>query len=96
MRPSEAIMRHRSALLEITGRHGLANVRVFGSAARGQDCEGSDIDLLVDVGTNTTLLALVRAKREAEELTGINVDIHTLGSIHQRYHANVLQDARPL
>jgi predicted nucleotidyltransferase len=41
-------------------------------------------------------LTLVRAKREAEELTGVSVDIHTIGSIHERYRANVLHDARPL
>ncbi len=95
MRPSEAIILHRAALLDIASRHGLANVRVFGSVARGEDSDGSDIDLLVDA-EGTTLMTLVRARREAEQATGVAVDIHTLGSIHQRYRPTVLRDARPL
>ncbi len=96
MRPSEAVTRHRVALLEVAKRHGLGNVRVFGSVARGEDQEGGDIDLLVDAAQGTTLLTLVRARREAEEATGVGIDIHTLGSIHERYRASVLKDAKPL
>ena len=41
MRPSEAIARHRQALLEMARRYGVSNVRVFGSVARGEDGEGA-------------------------------------------------------
>ncbi|HXP96746.1 MAG TPA: nucleotidyltransferase family protein [Telmatospirillum sp.] len=96
MRPSDAIVHYRGALLDIASRYRFANLRVFGSAARGEDREGSDIDLLVDAPDGTTLLTLVRAKREAEDLTGVSVDIHTIDAIHERYRANVMRDARPL
>ncbi len=96
MRPSAAIARHRTALLEVAARHGLSNVRVFGSVARGEDRDDSDVDLLVEASSGTSLLTLVRAKREAEEVAGVPIDIHTIGSIHERYRANVLKDARPL
>jgi len=96
MRPSEIVARHRASLLDVAQRYGLSNVRVFGSVARGEDRDGSDLDLLVDPAQNTTLLSLARARREAEELTGVRIDIHTLGSIHERYRSSILKDARPL
>ena len=44
----------REEILKISAKHGAFNVRVFGSAARGEAGEGSDIHLLVDVGANWT------------------------------------------
>jgi predicted nucleotidyltransferase len=96
MRASEAIARHRAAVLEVLARHGLGNVRVFGSAARGDDRDGSDVDLLVDAPRGTTLLTLARARREAESIAGVPFDIHTFGSLGERIREGVLRDARPL
>ena len=96
MRPSEAIACHRDAILAIAERNGLSNLRVFGSVARGEDKEGSDVDLLVDAARGTTLLTLAGVIIEAEELTGVPFDIHTVDSIHDRYLENVLREARPL
>ena len=96
MRPSEAIARHRQALLEMARRYGVSNVRVFGSVARGEDGEGSDVDLLVDAPRGTTYFTLARLQDEAERLTGINVDIHTPEGLKARVRAEVLAEARPL
>lgn len=96
MRPSEAVDAHRQALLDIARRHGVTNVRVFGSASRREDDEGSDVDLLVDPSTETTLLDLVRIKIEAEELTGVSFDIQTPMSLSKRFRDTVLRDAKPL
>lgn len=68
----------RSDLEEIrrvAARHGASNVRVFGSAARGDDREDSDIDLLVDLDEGADLFSLVRLERELSELLGIDVDV---------------------
>lgn len=96
MRPSEAVVRYREALLAIARRHGVSNVRVFGSVARNEDSEGSDIDLLVDPSAETTLLDLARIKLEAEDLTGVPFDVRTPLSLSQRIREAVLQDAKPL
>jgi uncharacterized protein len=48
-RPSAALQAHRERILELPRAHCARNVRVFGSAARGADREGSDLDLLVEV-----------------------------------------------
>lgn len=47
MRPSEALAKHRDEVLAIIARHAVSNPRVFGSVARGEDEEGSDLDMLV-------------------------------------------------
>lgn len=97
MRPSEALQHHRDALLALSARHGLRNVRVFGSAARGEDQDGSDLDLLVDPTPDaTTLLDVVSMKDDAQKLLGVPVDVRTIADIHERFRARVTRDAKPL
>jgi predicted nucleotidyltransferase len=96
MRPSEIIARHRDALIEAGRRYGVTNLRLFGSVARGEDRDGSDIDLLIDVPRGTTYFDLARLKREVEELTGITFDIHTPAGLKDEIRSQVLEDAKPL
>lgn len=96
MRPSEAVARYRQELLDIARRHGVSNVRLFGSASRGEDREGSDVDLLVDPSAETTLLDLARIKLEAEDLTGLPFDVRTPLSLSKRFRESVLRDAKSL
>ncbi|ABM36660.1 DNA polymerase, beta-like region [Polaromonas naphthalenivorans CJ2] len=46
MRPSEALSLHRTQIREIALSHRVNSIRVFGSALRGDDVPGSDLDLL--------------------------------------------------
>ncbi|MGL5863482.1 MAG: nucleotidyltransferase family protein, partial [Phycicoccus sp.] len=46
----------RGELLEVLRRHGVTNPEIFGSAARGDDHEGSDVDLLVDFAPGTDII----------------------------------------
>jgi predicted nucleotidyltransferase len=48
MKPSDSFQAHREALRQVIARHGVARPRVFGSVARGDDHEGSDLDLQAD------------------------------------------------
>jgi uncharacterized protein len=68
-------LRERAGELRIVAAHGLSNVRVFGSVARGEDHEGSDVDLLVDVPAGMRLLGLARAQRDLEDILGAPVDL---------------------
>lgn len=75
-------LRERAEDLKIVAaQHGLANVRVFGSVARGEDHEGSDVDLLVDVPAGMGLLGLARAQRDLEEVLGAPVDLVSAGDL---------------
>jgi predicted nucleotidyltransferase len=97
MKPSVALQAHRDMIRLVVERHGACNPRVFGSVLHGVDDETSDLDLLVDpIEGKTTLLSLVRIKREIESLTGISTDVLTPLSLHERFRQVVLAEAKPI
>lgn len=96
LRPSAALIAGRSAVKRVLVRHGLANPRVFGSVARGDDTEASDLDLLVDARRGTSLLDLVKAKHAIEDALGVPVDLVTLEDLPQSYRNAALAEAVPL
>lgn len=79
-RPSEILADHRQEALEAAARHRASNVRVFGSAVRGEDTPISDIDLLVDLEPGATLFDLAELRLDMVELLGVEVDIVPTGS----------------
>ena len=90
-------LEHRRVdILRIAEEHGARNVRVFGSAARGEARPDSDLDLLVDMEPDRSLLDLVGLGQDLEDLLGRRVDVLTAASVHPRLRANILADARPL
>ena len=94
MKPSEALKLHRETIRSVVARHDASNPRIFGSVCRGDDAEGSDIDLLVDpiIGT-TSLLSLARIKRDLEKSLGVRIDVQTPNSIHEQFRDAVLREA---
>ena len=76
--------------------NGIATLRVFGSFARGEEREDSDVDLLVRFADRKTLLDLVRIEEEFEHALGRKVDLVTEGGLHPRLRDRVLRDARVL
>ena len=94
MRPSEVVREKREEILAIVNANDTQNPRLFGSIARGEDDETSDIDILVDsVPEITTLLSLAHIKRAIESLTGIATDVATPGSLNPRYCDSVIKEA---
>jgi len=69
------LRRHRRAVLALAAKRGARNVRVFGSVARGEDTETSDIDLLVDLDEHVGVVALAGLRRELSELLHVDVDV---------------------
>jgi predicted nucleotidyltransferase len=96
MRPSLALQSHRAAVREIALRHRVRNVRVFGSVLRGEDAEGSDLDLLVDPTADTTLMDLAAIEMEVERLLGVAVDVLTPNALPESFRAAVLAGAEPV
>jgi predicted nucleotidyltransferase len=96
MKPSTALAHHRDALRRLSARYPMRNPRVFGSAARGDDNERSDLDLLVDSTPDTTLLRLAEFQIEAEALLGVPVDVRTPEDLPPRIRTDVLREAFPL
>ncbi|WP_236101941.1 nucleotidyltransferase family protein [Methylotetracoccus oryzae] len=94
MKPSLALELHREDIRRIVERNDARNPRVFGSVARGEDTEASDLDLLVDpIDGRTTLISLVRMKRELEQALGVRADVVTPNGLRDRIRQGVLADA---
>ena len=96
MKPSDSFQAHREALREVIARYGVARPRVFGSAARGDDHEGSDLDLLVEPAPTTTLFTLVALQIEAERLLGVSVDVLAPRSLPRGSRERILREAVPV
>ena len=96
MRPSEALRAHRNEIRRIVAAHRAANVRVFGSVSRGEDTDGSDIDLLIDPTSETTLFDIGAIRHELLKLLGVRVDVLTPQALPERFRARVLAEAVPV
>jgi len=79
--PRHALARHREELIRLATLHGLDNLRVFGSVAKGSDLVGSDVDLLVSAPAGTGLMTISSLALAAEDLLGLPVDIVTEGGL---------------
>lgn len=77
-------------------KRGLRNLRVFGSVARGDADDASDVDLLVDAEKGTSLLDLIGFQRELQELLGRKVDVVTPAGLPPETRSRALAEARPL
>ena len=96
MRPSETLEINKAAARDILRRFPAGNLRVFGSVARGDDTDGSDLDLLVDALPGATLFDLGGLQVELETLMGVRVDLLNPGELSPRYRDRVLAEARPV
>lgn len=83
----------REEVLKIAGKHGARNIRLFGSVARGDAKESSDIDLLVKMEAGSTLLDIVAIGQDLEDLLGCKVHVVTEAAISPFIRENVLKEA---
>jgi uncharacterized protein len=83
-RVAARVRTHRDEIRRVAARHGAWDVRVFGSAARGEDTPGSDVDLLVELDENADLFTLVRLERDLSALLGVDVDVIPISALGDR------------
>ncbi|HVM34015.1 MAG TPA: nucleotidyltransferase family protein [Actinomycetota bacterium] len=83
-------------VLRLIERHGGLEPRIFGSRARGDARDDSDLDLLIKAGPRMSLFDLIGLQRELEDLLGIGVEVVTEGSLHPLLRDDILAEARPL
>jgi predicted nucleotidyltransferase len=93
MNSSELLKDKREAILQIAAKHGARNVRVFGSVARGEADDQSDIDFLVDMEPGRSLLDLGGLLMDLQDLLGRNVDVVTERGLKPRIRERVLHEA---
>jgi uncharacterized protein len=96
MKPSLSIAKHRNQVREIMERHRMANPRIFGSTARGDDTDGSDLDILIEAPPGTTLYDLARIELELESVLGCKVEVLTRGFLAPDVAESAEADLAPL
>lgn len=87
---------HRDEIRRMVLESGMANPRLFGSVVRGEDREGSDLDLLVDPSPETSLLDMAKLQLRLETNVGIKVDILTPKFLPEQFRDKVLAEAVPV
>lgn len=87
---------HRTEIRGLAERHGLRDVRIFGSMARGDADEASDVDLLVTLPPGRTGLALGALLMDVQDLLGRRVHVVTDHGLHPGVRDRVLEEARML
>jgi hypothetical protein len=90
------ILRRREAILAAAAEHGAHNLRLFGSVVRGQVREGSDLDVLVALDPDRSLLDHVALIQDLEDLLGCRVDVVNESVLHRSIRDRVLAEALPL
>jgi uncharacterized protein len=84
-----------AAIRTIAARHGVSRIRVFGSFARGNATDTSDLDLLIESGETRTPFFPGGFIVDLEEELGRRVDVTTEASLHPLIREQVLQEAVP-
>jgi len=92
----EQLRAKREALIALADRYKAENLRVFGSVARGEENENSDVDILVHFRQGASLFDLMDLKEDTEELLGLEVDIISDRGLSPYLANRILDEARPL
>jgi len=96
MAAEQLLTTRREDILRIAAQHGARNVRLFGSVARGEAGDGSDLDFLVEMEPGRSLLDLAALRNDLMDLLGREVDVVTEDSLYWLLRRKILREARPL
>jgi hypothetical protein len=88
----QRVVAHRGQLREVLRRQGVTNPEVFGSAARGDDHEGTDVDILVDFPPGTSIIDIIGIQHELEDLLGVHVDLVPRNGLKERVRVRAAKD----
>jgi len=96
MKPSEALNKNRVQIRQIVASHHASNARVFGSVAKGEDTNQSDLDILIEPTNETTLFDIVAIRRKLKDLLGVTVDVLTPNSLPDHFREEVIASSVPV
>lgn len=89
----DMLLAKREEIIALAAKHKAGHVRVFGSVARGDANDDSDVDLLVSFEPGASLFDLIDLKEDAEQLLGTSVDIVSEGGISPFLEQRILSEA---
>ena len=90
------ILSRRDEILRIASRHGAHDVRVFGSVVRGEAGKDSDVDFLVRLDDDRSLIDHIALMQDLEDFFGCKIDVVTEEALHRLVRDHVLAEAVPL
>jgi len=90
---NEKLNTKRNEILTIAARYGAKNLRIFGSVARGEASEASDVDVLIKLEPGRSLLDLIAMKQDLEDLLECAVDVVTEDAVSPYIREQVLKEA---
>ena len=96
MRLQELLKAKREDILRLAAEHGARHICIFGSVARGDDDDQSDIDFLVEMEPGRSLLDMGGLLMDLQELLGCQVDVVSVQGLKARIRDHVLKEAIPL
>ncbi len=99
MKTFELLQKNRKKIYELAEKHGVSDVRVFGSVARGEDTKNSDVDLLVKVKNYSKYcigFGRIPFEEEVEKILHRKVDVVTEKSLHPLLKTEITGTARAL
>ena len=96
IRPSVRLVERRAEALAVLTQYGATNIQIFGSVARGDDKEGSDVDLLADLPPTKGLFKRGRLVQDLEDILGCRVDLVQPCEVHERSRKRIFGEACPL
>ncbi len=82
----------KEAIVPVLIRHKIKRAGIFGSVAKGEAASNSDIDILVEMGTQISLLEFVGIKYELEDLLGRKVDLVEYEAVKPRLKNRILSE----
>ncbi len=90
------LRKERARILSLAAKHGALKVRVFGSVARGEERPDSDIDFLVEMAPDRSLLDVGGLQMDLQDALAQRVDVVTRRGLKRRWLANVLRESKAL
>ena len=93
---ADLLHENREAIMALAAKYGASDIRVFGSVVRGQAGPESDLDLLVKMADDRSLLDLSAMTQDLQDLLGIRVDVVAEDGIYWLLRRRILKEARPL
>lgn len=87
------LVTRRDEIYHLAKQYGVTRIRVFGSVSHKKETDTSDIDLLIDVDPNRSLLDIALFSNELEDILGRKVDLVTEPALHPLLRKQILQEA---
>ena len=90
------ILQHRGEIMDLARKYGASDIRIFGSVARGDATENSDLDLLIRLEPGRSLLDQGGLLMDLRDLLGMKVDVIDEDALSGRFGERVRLEAVPL